>query len=108
MPVNNTNKSRSHCIAACATSMNGAMSHQEKKVNNMSNDREQPYERPVEDEKFTAARKHLTELLGTAMHEESACRQLNNDALSALRRAERRTKTAAENLALLAQGKLPL
>lgn len=108
MRVNKANKFGVHCGAAYAVDVVRVLSHAGIEVNNMLTEDEQSSNDAVALKQFTEKRQLLTRDLQVAMKEESVARENNNASLRGLRRAERRTKAAAEALGEHGQQKLGL
>lgn len=108
MPVNKSNKFGVQCCVASATKGVRAMWHAGKEVKNMISDSEQASNRNTADKLFAERRELLTGDLHRAMKEETVARESYNRSLRDLRRAERKTKEAAEALGDHTQKQLAL
>ena len=84
------------------------MSHRQKIVNNVITDIPDSSGSELAQRQFTEKREILTQQLHLRMREERAALEASNAALRALRRAERATKQAAEELGTHTQRQLAL
>lgn len=108
MLVDNANKFGVHCGTACALNVLRALWHAGKEVKKMLSDTEQASNRNTTDRLYTEKRELLTGDLHKAMKEETIAREAYNASLRSLRRAEGKTKDAAEALGTHTQKQLAL